>query len=800
MRIPNFLVLLFCVLCAFKGLYAQCPAGFDSIRIEVDPDHFYKEASWRIYEKSNPNLVYAFDTLGEDSLHIFEVCIPQGDCKVLEFLDDHGDGFFPDGWYRFYVNGELIRESIGYYAPFQRTDFGCPPGTNCNSPIPIGLGTFTTPDGDETWYQFSPADTGIYVISTCGAPCRAKVWGYNQCNGIIISENVMGAIFYSESGCPDSSALASVFMAGGETYIIRIRYAVPGCSPDPLSFTVTFQGPIIGCMDPIACNYEPLATVSSGNCLYNGDPLCPNAPDITIDQNLLVNSMYFDDQQSDDVCYIAEGCLRGFGNRHVIKFDTRISNIGNTDYYVGPKPTDPNDPSNHFVYDPCHGHFHYLGYAEYILYNSAGKRIPIGTKNGFCVLDAECPLGITAKYKCVDMGITAGCSDVYDAANTLCQWIDVTDIPADDYILVARVNWNRRPDKIGRVEKTYDNNWAQACFTLFYDGNTPDVIFEQDSCKQFTDCTGVVFGSAEPDCNGVCNGPALHGDLNQDTLQTMTDVNHYLTDALNPAIDASTCNDLFEDGQIDVMDAALLQECALHADSIQYWIQRFPCQFPSGIYNSLDMVTLQAGVLDTVDKTFDIEIINPANGVMGYEFSVDGLVIDSVENTIGEFHATPQFNPATGKILALAPDESYLPKHVSPATFIRIKYATINQSEVCISGITAVVNHKYHKSNAVIGNPACVPTNMVGIKEPKGPFAVFIQPNPMQERSTLYFENPSGEPMQLQLTDMLGRTVRKYADLRGESIVIEKGMLPGGNYTFTLQNAHGMVSGKLVIH
>jgi hypothetical protein len=781
-------------------LQAQCPAGFDSIRIESNPDNFYQEAGWKIYEKANPNIVYATGTFLADSLHIFEACIPQGDCKVLEFTDEHGDGFFPDGWYRFYVNGALIRESVGYYGFFQRTDFGCPPGSNCNSPLPITLGTFATPDGNETWYTFTPADTGIYVISTCGAPCKAKIWGYDQCNGIIISEGVMGAIFYADSGCPDSSALASVFLAGGEPYIIRIRYAVPGCSQEPLPFTVSFQGPVIGCMDPIACNYEPLATISSGNCLYNGDPLCPNAPDITIDQNLLVSSMELADQLSDDACYVAEGCLRGFGNRHVIRFDSRISNIGNADYYVGPKPTDPNDPSNHFFFDLCHGHYHYMGYAEYILYNAAGKRIPIGTKNGFCVLDAECPPGITAKYKCTNMGITAGCSDVYDKVNTYCQWIDITDIPADDYTMVARVNWNRRPDKLGRVEKTFDNNWAQACFKLFYDGNTPEVIFNPDSCKQFVDCAGEVFGNAQPDCNGVCNGPALHGDLNQDTLQSMVDVNTYMSNVINPALDASSCNDLYEDGDIDVMDAALLQECALYADSIQYWIQRFPCQFPGGIYNEQDLVTILAGVLDTVDKTFDIEIVNPANAIIGYELSVSGLVIESVDNTIGDYNATPLFNPTTGKIAALASNESNIAKNTMPTTFLRVHYSSLTDNEVCVSEVKSVVNHKYHKSNASIGNPACVPTNMVGITEPFEPFAVFIQPNPMRESTSVYFDNPSGEPMQLQLMDMLGRTVRRYTDLRGSSVLIEKQTLPEGNYTLPLQNARGMVSRKLMIH
>lgn len=790
---------LIAVFALISSANAQCPAGFDTVRLEINPDAYYSEASWKIYEKDDPGIIHASGVLNADSLHVFNLCIPQGSCKVLEMADEQGDGFFPDGWYRLYVNGVLIRESVGYYASFQRTDFGCPPGSNCNSPLPLTLGTFATPDGNETWYVFMPADTGIYTISTCGAPCKAKVWGYSQCNGIILSEGVMGAIFYADSGCPDSSALASVFLAGGEEYLIRIRYTVPGCSPEPIPFTVTFQGPIVGCMDPIACNYEPLATVSSGNCLYNGDPLCPNAPDIAIDQDLLVSSLEFSDQFSDDACYVAEGCLRGFGNRHVIKFDTRIRNIGNADYYVGPKPTDPNDPSNHFVLDLCHGHYHYVGYAEYILFNSAGKRIPIGSKNGFCLLDAECPLDITAKYKCTNMGITAGCSDVYDKANTYCQWIDITDIPADDYTMVARVNWNQRPDKLGRVEKTYENNWAQACFTLVYDGSTPDVIFNPDSCKQYSDCAGVLFGDAQPDCNGICNGPALHGDLDQDTMQTMTDVQAYLSAALNPGLSATPCNDLYEDGGIDLMDAALLQECALHADSFQYWTQRFPCQFPGGIYNEQDLVTILAGVLDTVGKTFDIELVNPSHAILGYELSVSGLTIESVENVMAGYQGIPQFNPATGKILALAADESTIPKHATPGAFLRVHYSTLTADEVCVSEVKSVVNHKYHKSNASIGAPSCVLVNMVGTQEPGAPFAVFVQPNPMQESCTIYFENQEAEPMQLLVTDMLGRTVLRLTDLRSNSVLVERGTLPEGTYAFSLQGRRGSVSGKILM-
>jgi hypothetical protein len=74
------------------------------------------------------------------------------------------------------------------------------------------------------------------------------------------------------------------------------------------------------------------------------------------------------------------------------------------------------------------------GYAEYILFRNNGNPIPIGFKNGFCVMDLECSDGGTAKFGCSNMGITAQCGDIYDAGLE-CQWIDITDVDPGDYIL-----------------------------------------------------------------------------------------------------------------------------------------------------------------------------------------------------------------------------------------------------------------------------------------------------------------------------------------------------------------------------
>ncbi len=792
-----FFALLFGVLAHRAS--AQCP-GQDQVRLEINTDSYYYEEHWTMTSLDGL-VVYGSGVVPDSATHSFTYCVPADQCVRFTLFDNASDGFFPDGYYRIFVNDTLVYSRLdgNFYGASESVDFNCPPGTSCISPLYLALGNGTTPTNEETWYTFTPADTGTFVIATCGAACSTKIWVYDRCENIFISENQLGAIYFAESGCPDGSAATNLNLAGGKEYYIRLRYDTIGCSSEPIPYTFNYLGPVVGCTDPLACNFEPLAQVSGGTCLYPGDPDCPNAPDFVVNEDLLVSSLVFSNMENPSTCAVDEGCLRGLGTRYLIEFTTHIKNIGDEDYYIGKPPEDINEPSAQFVYDPCHHHWHYMGYADYLLYNSDGYRIPIGSKTGFCVLDLECADGGEQKYNCINMGISAHCGDVYDIGLP-CQWIDITDIPADDYTMVVRVNWDQSPDKIGREEKTYDNNWAQACFTLSYDGSTPEVLFNSDSCQKFTDCTGVVFGDALPDCNGVCNGPALIGDWNQDSLRNVADVQAYLSAALANNGTATPCSDLHEDGELNVFDAALLQECNLHATDQQHWVQRFPCQFPTGFLNTQDLVTIQPGALDTVAKTFTIDMANPFFGVMGYEFSVSGLAIESVENLATEHVVVPQFNPTTGKILALAGDESSIKKNFSPTAFLRLHYSGFTDNEVCVSAITAVVNNKYQQSNASIGIPGCIQVTTVGANEPvSGPFAVFVQPNPMRETTTVFFENKNAEPMSFALTDLTGRTLRSFHDMRGESITIDRDGLPEGTYLFTLRGSRGSVSGKLLV-
>lgn len=796
MQQPRYFLLLL-ALFAGQFLAAQCLPTETKVRVEIDPDEFFENVYWVVGNLETEE-IFADGFFQNDELVISEFCVPNDQCLVFYLYDDDGDGFTEGGSYRLFLADTLYYENpTGDFPGLDITRFGCPPGSFCDNPFTATLGHNETPGDRETWYRFVPQDTGTYKITTCGLGnnCLTKIWVYDFCKNLFVTDNQAGSVAYADGGCADGSQ-TNLFLAGGKEYYIRVRFRYPDCVGVPLKFDLTYLGPVKGCTDPAACNYSPLATVSD-TCIYEG-PACLRLPDLETDEDLIRSTLTLSDMTNGDLCLIEEGCIRGFGKRYLLEFSTRISNVGDEDYYIGNTPAQPTDTSSQFVWDPCHNHWHYRGYADYVLYDQSGKRVPIGSKTGFCVLDLECNNGDFGKYTCENMGITAGCGDVYDIGLP-CQWIDITDLAAGTYTFVVRVNWEQKPDKNGRLEKNYENNWAQVCFNLTYDGGLPDVQIV-NTCEKYLDCTGVLFGNAQPDCEGICQGPALRGDWNKDAARDAADTKAYLDAALADNGTPTECKDLHANGAIDVYDAALLQECALHANDVTYWGSRFPCNFPGGLDNPGDQVYLRAGALDTAAKTWTLRILNPNQRVIGYEFNVTGLEIDTVFNVMSGATMDVRHD-ATGEILALAATEqASIKKNSTPTDFLRIKYKKLTAPELCISEITAVVNTKYQKSNAKIGPPACTSTGLVGTGEPEAaPFGIHVQPNPFDRELEIFFENPDNEAVTAVLSDLTGRVLRQIPGIRADNFRIERGNLASGIYLLTLRGERGSATVKVAV-
>jgi hypothetical protein len=183
------------------------------------------------------------------------------------------------------------------------------------------------------------------------------------------------------------------------------------------------------------------------------DPAAP-LPDLMLIEQRTADDLYFEERTFDpNSCAIVEGCVGGPGVRRLLRFGVSTANVGNVDFLMG----DPRENQDLFQFSPCHGHFHFNGYADYALVDAAGRVAAPGHKQAFCLLDSgryldDPDVRQFPRYQCDFQGISRGWYDSYGSGLD-CQWIDVTDVPPGEYDLQVRVN----PDRNVR-ELDYTNN------------------------------------------------------------------------------------------------------------------------------------------------------------------------------------------------------------------------------------------------------------------------------------------------------------------------------------------------------
>ncbi|MCB9295063.1 MAG: T9SS type A sorting domain-containing protein [Lewinellaceae bacterium] len=790
------LSLLFSSIRLSLGAQAPCPdtSGFLSLTIEILTDQFANETSWFVAD-SDGNLygIAGGGTYSSNQLYTENICIPDSTCITVSILDSYGDGIFFPGFARIILEGDTLF-SDGNFGSGYTIEFNCGPGQSCDMAIPVEAGQHVAAY-DDTWYVFTPDSVGAYSISTCGLnDCDTKIWIYDTCEGIFVAEDNTGTIFFNddESDCAPQ-AVVSAFLEAGTPYIIRIGDNQDAC-PDSVRWEIIYDGPVTGCTDPASCNYNPLATVDDGSCLPQGDPNCPDAPDLLVRQDILANSLALDSILSDDPCLIEEGCLQGYGMRDIIRFTTWIENIGELDYYIGQPAYD----NNQFTWNNCHNHFHYDGYAEYLLFTENGTEIPIGFKNGFCVIDLGCSTG-TPKYGCGNMGITAGCYDIY-SASLPCQWVDVTDIPDGAYTFVTRVNWDNAPDKLGHIERDTLNNWAQACVILDRSSGKLEMTVADD-CPPYVDCTGAPYGNAQLDCNGDCGGLALHGDLDLNGTQEIADAREYAVQILAQDIDPAPCNDLNADGAVTVYDAALLASCINYgtAHTHQGYGVHDHCTFPDGLTNTNDTVSLAIINADFDSAFIDIGIRNPRSKVNGYQFTMSGLNIMRVENLVDPaiYPMDPMGNGR--QVIGLSFEDSLIQKNSEFLPLCRVFYTGQPDSFICIDEIIDIINENQERTVTRIVD-GCVEYALTGAASPYArQLQVQLYPNPFRQQTRLVFDNPDGKAFRLEISALNGQRVRTYENIAGGEVLIDGAGLPEGIYWYRLIGDAGFVAGKMSV-
>lgn len=779
---------------------AQCPQGQVQVGIEILTDNYGYETSWQlsyanggVIASGGVNPTYANNALVQQSF-----CISDGACLKFDIYDSFSDGMccnYGNGYYTITVNGEQVATGGGFTNHAQAT-FNCGPGETCGSALTVTEGQHVAPATD-TWYSFVPSENGTYGILACDNSCDTKIWVYDYCENLVPVEDNIATIYYDDDqgGCGPQAMLSTLLLEAGVEYWIRIGSNQGACTGS-INWELIYNGPITGCMDPEACNYNPLATEASGTCYFVGDPECPDGPDLVLDEPMLAESMYLSALTTGSTdCRINEGCLNGYGTRDILRFSTRIYNIGTTDYYIG----NPGQNPDQFDLVNCHNHAHYTGYAAYRLFDVNGVEIPIGFKNGFCVLDLECSGGGIGQYGCSNMGISSGCGDIYDAGLD-CQFIDITDVDTGLYTFVNTTNWDQSADALGRQELTYTNNWAQVCIYIGRDDNGDLYVEQQANCQPFVDCAGEIFGNAQPDCTGDCGGSVLRGDLNTDAQQNIVDAQQYVSHILADDIDAQACNDLNADGAIDVYDAALLNDCALTIDLHPTGSNHNHCNFPYGLTNIYDTVHLSIGAIDLEAQTIDIYIRNPTSKVVAYEFEMSGVVITSVTNLIdpNDYPIAPASIVGGNKVIGISYLDSLVERYSTATPLCRINYFELNADEVCISNIVSVVNEVYEEVITEVEGD-CVASH-VGVDElADGGIDLSVFPNPFTDQTTLRIINRFNSPISATLTDITGKLVRDLGNITTDKVTLQRGDLVPGVYFIQVMDSKRVLSRERII-
>jgi hypothetical protein len=766
-------------------------------KIELKTDNFPYESSWEIrrggktiFKKENlnlPNHLYS-DTISLDSNF----------CHTFLIFDKNSNGICcqnGEGYFRVYENGNLILEGD----EFETSEYlfmNCPSGTNCESPYPVEPGKILLKDNPDNWYLFIPDSTGLYQFSTCNnaSNCKTKIWGYSGCYPSLIGDDRPGTIFYGEPECTPHREI-SALLEKDLPYYIRIGREDVNCT-DSIWWELSFKGQVLGCMDPTACNFDPLATQDDGFCIFNGDPDCPQGPDLAIDQQKLKNSLSRREIFNNDPCLNSEGCLKGYGNRTVITFDTWIENKGEKDFFVGRPPENIFEPNNTWEFDDCHNHWHYEGYAEYILFDTAGAKIPVGVKNGFCIMDVGCNGNKSEVYHCDFQGISSNCFDIYD--NHLdCQWIDITDVEPGQYTLAIQINTQRLPDALGQYETGYENNWAQVCIEIFEDTEFDYKGFTVlPDCDGYVDCTGTLQGNAQQDCTGECNGTRKQGDLDQNDIRDGWDVLQYVEAILNDNLNASQCTDLNNDQKISVVDAVLLQECALNENSPPTpGHNHIPCDFPYKVNNPFDSVWLYLSNWNEDEKYIDLELKSPYKDLSALQFDIEGIGIETIEILLNNYNSEIFHNDE--KVIVFSKTEDLIDKTLNWIPFLRIHYTGSTNGEICLLRET-VVNDQFENVLPVQTN--CFKTSSVSFSSGAAKANHWqVYPNPARDHLNFFNSAILYQECVLEIWSQSGLLVQKTSHQVNQNLNISTENMQESFYFYRITNGKHSQIGTFVL-
>lgn len=220
---------------------SNCDSSQFEIIVNVFTDQWGYETSWSLTDQ-NGNVLLNTEayTYGNNQSYTQSICVDSTLCLNFLFQDNNDDG---GATYQIRKDGEIIASGGG--DDFESSiylNFNCDSESNsiCVIAEEIEEGIHLAP-AVNSWYLFSPDDIGEYKITTCeGNICDTKIWVYDFCNEIVLSDGTQGTIYYSDNDgdCEMFASINGAVLDSAVNYYIRIGGDMQDCQNQAIKFEI----------------------------------------------------------------------------------------------------------------------------------------------------------------------------------------------------------------------------------------------------------------------------------------------------------------------------------------------------------------------------------------------------------------------------------------------------------------------------------------------------------------------------------------------------------------------------------